>query len=168
MANEIRLDQVTGGEDSFFGFSSRRYRQLASEGILPPVVNGKIDFVRAAKDFIHYQGRLLAGQGSLNLTEVRIRKEKARADREELLVKRLKGELVPKDQAINWLTGHVTAAKLGFQSLPKRLAPVVRLKKDEKEIEIEIRNEVYKILKELAKPLNANSGDNGGKKTNSK
>ncbi len=161
MANEVPLEQVA---KTVFGITPRRYRQMASEDIVPAPEKGKIDFVRAAKALIDYYRNLAAGQGSLNLTDVRIRKEAARAEREELLVKKLKGELVPKDQSIAWLTSMVSAARLGFQNLPKRLAPVVRLKKDEKDIEVEIRAEVHKILKELAKPLNADAGHNGGKK----
>ncbi len=165
MANEVLLEQVA---KTVFGITPRRYRQMASEEIVPAPSRGKIDFVKAAKALIEYYRQLAAGQGSLNLTDVRIRKEAARAEREELLVKKLKGELVPRGESITWLKSHVTAAKLGFQGLPKRLAPVVRLKGDEKEIEIEIRNEVYKILDELARPLDADAGHNGGKKRKSK
>ena len=149
---KVKVEEIS---KSIFGISSRRYRQLASDEIVPAVIHGKIDFIAASKALITYYRNLAAGQGSLNLTDVRIRKEAARAEREELIVKKLKGELVPKSASISWLIALGSAAKLAFQGLPKRLAPVIRLYDDEKEIEVFIRNEIYKIIRELEKPLDA-------------
>lgn len=164
MANEVELEKVS---KPIFGITSRRYRQMASDGIVPLVSQGKIDFIQASKALIEYYRKLAEGQGSLNLTDVRTRKEAARAEREELIVKKLKGELVPKGASINWLIALGSAAKLAFQGLPKRLAPVVRLHDDEKEIEVIIRNEIYKIIRELEKPLNV-SKSKRSKKRNSR
>jgi hypothetical protein len=150
MANEVALEKVS---KPIFGITSRRYRQMASDGIVPLVSQGKIDFVQASKTLIEYYRKLAEGQGSLNLTDVRTRKEAARAEREELIVKKLKGELVPKNASISWLIALGSAAKLAFQGLPRRLAPVVILYNDEKEIEVIIRDEIYKIIRELEKPL---------------
>jgi hypothetical protein len=151
MANEIELERVA---KPVFGITSRRYRQMATDEIVPAVVKGKIDFVAASKSLIAYYRKLSEGQGSLNLTDVRTRKEAARAEREEILVKKLKEELVPKNASIGWLVALGSAAKQAFQGLPKRLASTVLLCDDEKEIEVIIRNEIYKIIRELEKPLN--------------
>jgi hypothetical protein len=161
MANEVNLEKVA---KPIFGITSRRYRQMASDGIVPLVSQGKIDFVAASKALIEYYRKLSEGQGSLNLVDVRTRKEAARAEREELIVKKLKGELVPKNASISWLIALGSAAKLAFQGLPKRLAPVVRLHDDEKEIEVIIRNEIYKIIRELEKPLNVSKRGSRKKK----
>jgi hypothetical protein len=161
MKNEVKLEEVS---KPVFGITSRRYRELAHEEIVPPVTKGKIDFVKAAKALIEYYRRLAEGQGSLSLTDVRTRKESARAEREELIVKRLKEELVPKNAAITWLVALGSATKLAFQGLPKRLAPIVRLYDDEKEIEVIIRNEIYKIIRELEKPLDATKPRNTKKR----
>jgi len=151
MANEIELERVA---KPVFGITSRRYRQMATDEIAPAVINGKIDFIAASKALIAYYRKLSEGQGSLNLTDVRTRKEAARAEREEILVKKLKEELVPKNASIGWLVALGSAAKQAFQGLPKRLASTVLLCDDEKEIEVIIRNEIYKIIRELEKPLN--------------
>jgi hypothetical protein len=150
MANEVELEKVS---KSVFGITSRRYRQMASDEIVPTVVKGKIDFIAASKGLIAYYRKLAEGQGSLNLTDVRTRKENARAEREELIVKKLKGELVLKDQVERWLHGHVEEAKTALWGLPRRMGPVFSPIADEKEIEFLLREEIYKILEEMAKPL---------------
>lgn len=155
MANEVELEKVS---KSVFGITSRRYRQMATDEIVPVVVKGKIDFVSASKALIAYYRKLAEGQGSLNLTDVRTRKENARAEREELIVKKLKGELVERDQAERWLHGHVEEATSAFGGLPRRisgeLAPIL----DEKEIEFVLRKEVRKILNDLSNPLKKTKG----------
>ena len=79
MANEVELEKVS---KSVFGITSRRYRQMANDEIVPAVVKGKIDFIAASKALIAYYRKLAEGQGSLSLTDVRTRKENARAERE--------------------------------------------------------------------------------------
>ena len=163
MANEVALEKVA---KPIFGITARRYRQMASDGIVPLVSEGKIDFVAASKALIEYYRKLSEGQGSLNLTDVRTRKELARAEREELIVKKLKGELVPKNASLSWLIALGTAAKLALRGLAKRLAPVVRLHDDEKEIQLIIQNGIDEIIRELEKPLNvsASGRSKGGRK----
>ena len=63
MANEVELEKVA---KSVFGISSRRYRQLANDEIVPPVVKGMIDFVAASKAIIAYYRKLAESQGSLS------------------------------------------------------------------------------------------------------
>lgn len=150
MANEVPLEKVSR---PVFGITSRRYRQMASDGVVAPVVNGQIDFVAASKGLIEYYRKLSEGQGSLNLTDVRTRKEAARAEREELIVKKLKGELVLKNQAMEWLLLLVENAKAHFWGLPKRLAGPLAVITDEKEIEHLVRGEIRRILEEFSGSL---------------
>jgi hypothetical protein len=139
----------------YFNISNRRYRQLADEQVVPPVVKGKIPLLAAFKALLAYKTKLSEGQGSLNLTDVRTRKENARAEREELIVKKMRGEQVPKDQVEKWLHGHVEEAKGAILGLPRRMGPVLAPLIDEKEIEFLLQEQIYKILEELAKPLHA-------------
>lgn len=150
MANEVALEKVA---KPIFGITSRRYRQMASDGIVPLVSDGKIDFVAAAKALIEYYRKLSEGQGSLNLTDVRTRKELAIAERQEIIVKKLKGELVLRDQSIVWLSLLWGNAKAHFMGLSKRLAGPLAVITDEKEIEHLIRSETRRILEELGSAL---------------
>jgi len=155
MANEVALEKVA---KPIFGITSRRYRQMASDGIVPAVSDGKIDFIAASKALIEYYRKLSEGQGSLNLTDVRTRKEAARAEREELIVKKLKGELVSKNQAMEWLSFLVGNAKSHFWGLAKRLAGPLSVMTDEKETEEAIRKEIRRILEDLGAPLKMKKG----------
>ena len=150
MANDVRLDQVA---KPVFGITPRRYRQMASEDIVPAPTKGKIDFVKAARALIEYYRNLAAAQGSLSLTDVRIRKEAARAEREELIVKKLKGELVARDQAMEWLSLLVGSAKAHLWGLPKRLAGPMSICTDAKETEQLMRVEIRRILEDMGRPL---------------
>jgi len=145
----------------YFDITDRRYRQLAEDGVVPGVVKGKIPLLEAFKALLIYKTKLAEGQGSLNLTDVRTRKENARAEREELIVKKLKGDLVLKDQIEKWLHGHVEETKSAFWGLPRRMGPVLMSISDEKEIEFLLREEIYKILEEMAKPLHAKKQSRG-------
>jgi len=88
-----------------------------------------------------------------SLTEARRDHELLKIKLTEVQLKIKRGELVPKTEPIKWLVALGSATKLAFQGLPKRLAPIVRLYDDEKKIELIIRREVYRIIRELEKPL---------------
>ena len=160
MANEVKLVTLlkyANEEASRLGknpLSYRRYMQLTVDGILPKPDKGKIDAIKSLVHWIFYYRELSEKQGSLDFTDSRKRKEAARAEREEIMLRKLKEELVPKNASIGWLVALGSAAKQAFQGLPKRLASTVLLCDDEKEIEVIIRNEIYKIIRELEKPLN--------------
>jgi hypothetical protein len=100
---------------------------------------------------------------NLSLTDVRRNHELLKAELTSLRLQIKRGELVPKGEQIKWLIALGSATKLAFQGLPKRLAPVVRLYDDEKKIEVIIRDEIYKIIRELGKPLSAIKSRNPNK-----
>jgi len=150
MANEVELEKVS---KSVFGITSRRYRQMATDEIVPTVVKGKIDFIAASRALIAYYRKLAEGQGSLNLTDVRTRKENARAEREELIVKKLKGELVLRNEAIKWVSLLVAECKAALWNIPRRLGPVLAVVNDERECEEILRKEYRKALEDLAKGM---------------
>ncbi len=88
MANEVSIEKVC---KQIFGITPRRYRQLATEGVVPPVVKGKIDFLEAVKALIEYYRKLAAGQGSLTLVDERARLTKIQADMKELELQKKRG-----------------------------------------------------------------------------
>jgi hypothetical protein len=159
MANEVRLIDLlkhANAEASRMGkrpLSYRRYMQLTVDGILPRPDKGRVDGIKALIHWIFYYRELSEGQGSLNLTDVRTRKEAARAEREELIVKKLKGELVPKNWAMEFLSLQFNIAKSHLWGLPKRMAGELAPIPDQKEIEQLLRREIRQILERLAAPI---------------
>jgi len=98
-----------------------------------------------------------------SLTGARRDHELLKAELTALQLQIKRGELIPKGEQIKWLIALGSATKLAFQGLPKRLAPIVRLYDDEKKIEVIIRDEIYKIIRELEKPLGATKSRNPNK-----
>jgi hypothetical protein len=88
-----------------------------------------------------------------SLTEARRQHEAVKIELSKLKLEMEKGNLVPKDQAIDWLSLLVSNAKARFLGLPKRMAGPLAPISNEREIEYKLRAEIRDILKELATPL---------------
>ena len=133
---------------SHFGFSSRRYRQLADEGFGPKPKKGKIDFFLAAKGIIDYYRRLAAGEGDLTLTDVRKKLVQVTADlkRTELDLKR--GDLVEREKAESWAHSILTHFKELFSAYPRRGAGEL-YGKEPADIEIILQKNINDIFSEV-------------------
>ncbi len=147
MANEVKLEDVS---QKVFGISSRRYRQLAKEGLAPEVLSGKIDFVAAAKALIDYYRKLSEGQGSLTLTDER--KELVKVQRQlkelEFLVK--KGELIPRKNVLQEFLNRIAVVKTGMLSLSRSL-PGKLNGKDGREMPVVIKRQVIQLLEKFSR-----------------
>ena len=89
-------------------------------------------------------------QGQASLSEQKLRYAVARTRREELKVEEQEGRLIGKDIPLQWLQGHVTEAKAAFWDLPRRLSEELASITDQKEIEHLLRQEIRRILTDLA------------------
>jgi hypothetical protein len=152
---ESKIVELLKVSREYFDLDARRYRQLADEGKVPKPEKGKIELFAAARAIILYERSLRHSDGGSEQKEANTRRDIAKAEREELIVKKLKGELVLKDQVETWLHGHVEETKSAFWGLPRRMGPVLTPISDEKEIEFLLREAIYQILEEMAKPLHA-------------
>lgn len=149
MANEQNLETVC---KSIFGISSRQYRNLANDGKVPPVVSGKIDFPLATKQLLEYYRKLAAGQGSLSLTDERIRLTKINADRKDLQLNKERGDLLHVDTAMK-LWGAVCQNIRGkMLAIPKKLAPLIFGARTIPEIEATTRKAIHECLEEVSEP----------------
>lgn len=120
MASEIALESVS---QKVFGFSSRRYRQLASEGHVPEVVAGKIDFVASAKAVIEYYRKLAEGSGSITLVDERQQLVKVQRQLKELELLVKQGEIIPRETILQEFLARIYAVKGGLLSLHRSLPP---------------------------------------------
>lgn len=91
--------------------------------------------------------------GCESLDDARRRKEIAVANLKELQEGQLRGDLIEKDQAVQWVIGLVTEAKVVLMAMPRRLAPVIYGSSDIRDIENKIRREITRILDKLARPV---------------
>jgi hypothetical protein len=93
------------------------------------------------------------GIGKEDFAQEKLKYQKARTRREELRVQQEEKSVIPRDQAIKWVSLLVAEAKAAFMNFPRRMGASLALISDEKEIEGTLRKEIYSILTELAKPL---------------
>lgn len=136
------------------GISNRRLRQIVRDDQGPPQTpNGRF----APDAFgLWFRARIrsdigVADDGTVYDYEVeRGRLTKAQADKTELEVSELRGELLRVEDAIASWTDHVTAARAKLVGLPAKLAPRLADPSRLAEVEKLIREAVYDALDELA------------------
>jgi len=147
MANEIKLDVAC---QKTFGISPRRYRDLSKEQGAPPVVKGYIDLLAACKWLIEYYRKFAEQSGYTSLAEERLRYQRARAHREELLAQEMDGKLIRIEQVQEDLMLLLSNLKQSLMNWVKRLPPVLK-SKEEKDMMLILQSEIHQLLDELSK-----------------
>jgi phage terminase Nu1 subunit (DNA packaging protein) len=133
--------------------STRRVRDLEKQGVFKKTERGKYDEHENILYYIRYLKKISVGHGDANLTDVKTRKEIALAETKEIILAKLKGDLVPKEKAHEWLAVLVGEARLALMGLPRRLAGTLILQTDERDIEALLRKEITETLWRLTKPI---------------
>jgi len=131
---------------------------MAKDEIVPPVVKGEIDFLKATKAIIDYYRRLAQSQGSLSLADQRAALTEIKKEREKLKLETERGNLVSKDWAMSVLSMAISEARTAFLGLPRRIAPELAPKTDERDIEWDLREAIKGILRDLAKAKKRKGG----------
>ena len=147
MANEVELEKVS---KSVFGITSRRYRQMANEEIVPPVIRGKIDFINASKMLIEYYRKLATGQGIMGLTDARLENIKLKNDllTMEKLLKT--GELIPRIEILNEFLARIAIVKQGLMSFHRALPPIL-YGKDAREMANILKRHTWQLIGKFSK-----------------
>lgn len=136
-----------------FNLTERRIQQMARDGIIPKPEKGKYDLIGCTRAYIKYlqdraQGREVeAADAYLE----RARLLKAQADKTELEVKSLNGEVIPTEQAELLWSGLVAAFRAKMLALPSRCALRVMNLKTYPEVEGCLKEHVYEALTELSR-----------------
>jgi hypothetical protein len=143
----------------FVNLSTRRVRDLEARGVFSRDRNKKYDLQKSNHAFISYLKEQMEGTGNVSLTDVRIRKEAAKAALTELDLQERKANLVPKDRAMEWLSLLVGTAKAHLWGLSKRLAGPMAIFTDPKEAEELMRLEIRTVLEDMGKPLKRGKGE---------
>jgi len=136
-----------------WGIDKRRVQQLVVEGVIPPPKErGIYDFHACNGAYREYKTKLAEGAGNQETINQKERREKLRADREELRLEIDRKNLVSRGQAVQWLCNHIAIARSALMGYEGRMAPVLA-KKDEIEIRDLLRFENRRILGNLSKPI---------------
>jgi phage terminase Nu1 subunit (DNA packaging protein) len=83
------------------------------------------------------------------LRAARTRREVAKAHIAELDAKEREKSLIPRSEAVHWLSTIVSEAKQGFLNLPRRVAETL-MGRDAKEVESILRFEIHDVLWRLS------------------
>lgn len=160
-SNEVKLEQVC---QPIFGITPRRYRQLASEGRVPPVEKGKIDFLAATKAIIEdYRKQAQAG-GSVSLMEERTLKVQVERKLKELTLLVETKELIPRSEILNEFLQRINAVKSGLIMLHRSLPPAL-MGKDARQMSEIIKSRVFHLLDKFSRQGRwLRDGDGKGKR----
>ena len=134
-----------------FNLTERRVQQLAKDGIIPKSNKGKYELVSCVQGYIHYLQERAMGKDSApqdTYTE-RARLLKAQADKTELEVGTLKGNLLQIDQVESSWANMVTSCKSRLLTIPSKSAHQIALLTKPQEIERFLKHSIYEALEEL-------------------
>jgi phage terminase Nu1 subunit (DNA packaging protein) len=151
MPNPILMVELTKVADSVFGIGWRRYRQLASDGVVPPVGGGKIDFVEASKKLIEYYRKRAETGGSLSLTDERTRLTRINADRKELELEKMRGDTIDTEKAQQAWAAVMQNIVNKLEIIPSKLPPLA-CGLTIPEIKAVVEKMLYEVRNEIANP----------------
>lgn len=158
MANPVLMVELTKVADAVFGIGWRRYRQLATDGVTPPVVAGKIDLIEASRTLIEYYRKRAEAGGSLSLTDERTRLTRINADRKQLELEKMRGETIDTERAQQVWAAVMQNVVNKLELLPAKLPPMAygltipEIKALVEKMLNEVRNEIANPdLKDLAR-----------------
>lgn len=151
MANPVLMVELTKVADAVFGIGWRRYRQLATDGVVPPVSGGKIDFVEASKKLIEYYRKRAETGGSLSLTDERTRLTRINADRKQLELEKMRGETIDTERAQQVWAAVMQNVVNKLELLPAKLPPMA-YGLTIPEIKALVEKMLYEVRNEIANP----------------
>lgn len=135
-----------------FNLTERHLRDLARDGTIPKGEHGKYELGPCVQGYVRYlqqraQGRAIEG---IDTKESRARLLEAQANKTELEVRELSGELLSTAAAQKAWGVVLAAFRSRLLILPTKLAPSLLNQTDAVKIEETIRTQVYEALHELA------------------
>ncbi len=144
---EVNLQWVC---QAIFGISSMRYRQLANEGKVAPVLKGgKVQLLPAVRSLLDYFREQIKKGESATLQSERKKKVEIERRIKELKLMLREGELIPRSDLSGLISERKTMVERGLNSLYRVL--VKRLPgKDQREMSLIIETEVRKLLNKFA------------------
>lgn len=137
---------------SIFGVTERRVQQLAKDGIIPKPIKGNYELIGCMQGYIAFLQERAFGKdaGLLDAHQERARLLKAQADKTELEVQTMNGQLILAAEAQAEYASLVVAFRSRLSGLPTRGAHLVIGKTDFHEVKKALRELVQEALTELS------------------
>ena len=107
--------------------SERRVQQLSKEGVIPKTDHGRYELAPAVQGYIRYLQERSLGRPSApeDYHSEKARLVKLQADKAEIEIKEMSGELVKADEVLQEWTTIVSAVKSRMLSIPSKAAPIL-------------------------------------------
>lgn len=130
----------------------RRVQQLVKEGVLRKDTRGQYPLVTNVQGYIRYlqEESRQGAAGSPEMRDSKVRHAAAKADRAEMEVQRLRGELVGVQEVIEAWANIFTLFKSRMRAIPSDVAPTVRLAKTDGQAQELLRQLIDDALRELS------------------
>ena len=137
----------------FLNLTERRVQQLARDGIIPKADKGKYDLVRCVQHYVQYLQERAYGNGDTarDTHHERARLIKAQADKTELEVAEMRGQLIPIEIIEHDWMQHVSSCRMRLLAIPSKSAFQIASLKEPAEIERFLKASIYEALTELAR-----------------
>ena len=145
---ECTLHQIS----TVFNLASRAVTDLVRDGIVPRSVSGKYNLLDCVNSYVTYlqENSVNAKSYSTDYASERIRAKTLQADKLELEVNILRGELVPTELVEQALINLVSNARAKLLNLPVRISHVAIAAESVHEIEIKAKQIIVEALSELS------------------
>ncbi len=144
MGSSLKLGSVC---KEIFGITPRRYRQLASDGIVPPVTKGEIDFLEAVKKMIQYYREQAATPSLIEARQENISLKNNLLELEYLVESK---KLISKEEISAEFVFRIQMVKQGLLSL-HRMLPGQLVGKDPREMSDIIRRAAIQLLERFSR-----------------
>lgn len=153
-----------------WGVTRKTINEWANAWLKPALVgNGRYDDRIAHQLYVDSKviPKLSPSDDGESMDQARRRKEVALANIKELDEQERRGELIQRDDAVQWVGSLVDEARSAFLATPRRLAPVI-YGKDIRQAEVIIRQEITRVLNKLARPIDEKKQDKGSERRKGK
>jgi len=132
--------------------SERRVQQLSKEGVIPKTDHGRYELAPAVQGYIRYLQERSLGRPSapVDYHMEKARLVKTQADKAEIELKELNGELVRTQDVSDQWYSTITDCKSRLLSIPSKAAPIVAAETNPGECQTIIDDLVREALEELA------------------
>ncbi|MDE3037360.1 MAG: protoporphyrinogen oxidase [Pseudomonadota bacterium] len=137
-----------------FNLTERRVQHLSRDNVIPKAEKGRYDLIACVQGYIKYLQDRATGRGDIEPQDTyaeRARLLKAQADKTELEVKAMNGQLLATEQVELLWSGLVASFRSRLLALPVRCAQMVMSLKTYTEIEGCLRAQVFEALSELSR-----------------
>jgi len=123
VANEIKLEELAVAWAKLgLRLTSRRYRQLAKDGVVPEPIRGNVDALKALILIGAYYQGMAEGRADDTHEAIKKQRDAEKLKMDEMERKKMEGSLISRDEVADELVRRVHIVKSDMLAIEKRLS----------------------------------------------